>query len=442
MFQGSVPALLRGVIHEAIRGWGQPAVYVGCSGNFTIERTLWDVGVRCHSCDVSLYSCALGALFSGIEQPIRVKAEHAAEWGWLEPYLSTGQRERCAVLMLSTTMLTGLGRDNAYYKRQRQAYREQWDRLFSQTVERLGKVPIQLASFAAEDVMSWLERVPADAGIVSFPPFWAAGYERLYKPLDAVFEWDERPDYQVLDEERVERFLGAVTQREQWLLLLPEERKDLASRLRGKVQQTERGKAVFVYASHAPVRRIGPHQTITHTRLPILSGASVGEKASIVSLSAGEFNELRAMYLNPGIAPGSVLQAYGLLMDGVLVGAWAIARADATRAIAVGDLSPYVYLMSDFPVGDGSVPRLSSLVLRAALSRESQLLAERSLHSRVRGLVTTAFSKRPVSMKYRGLFRLLSRKEEAGSFVLNYGARLGQWGLEEGVKTWKASQPA
>ena len=60
MFQGSIPASLRAVVHEAARGWGASTVHVGCSGNFTVERTLWDIGVKCHGNDVSIYTCALG----------------------------------------------------------------------------------------------------------------------------------------------------------------------------------------------------------------------------------------------------------------------------------------------------------------------------------------------------------------------------------------------
>ncbi len=104
------------------------------------------------------------------------------------------------------------------------------------------------------------------------------------------------------------------------------------------------------------------------------------------------------------------------------------------------ELHPHAYLMSDFAVGDGSVPRLSALVLRAALSREAQLLYERALHRRCRGLVTTAFSRKPVSMKYRGLFDLHSRKESGdGKYVLNYKARVGEWTLNEGMEAWRKS---
>jgi hypothetical protein len=162
MFQGSVPAPLRGVIHEAVKGWGSSSVYVGCSGNFTIERTLWDIGVRCHGNDVSLYSCSLGALFSRQETTIRVKSEFEVDWDWLDPYLAVGQRERCAVLMLATTMLAGLGRANAYYERQRRAYREQWDTLFARQL-RSWRRYLSSWRLLRRGVMTWFERVPEDA---------------------------------------------------------------------------------------------------------------------------------------------------------------------------------------------------------------------------------------------------------------------------------------
>ena len=445
MFQGSIPASLRAVVHEAARGWGASTVHVGCSGNFTVERTLWDIGVKCHGNDVSIYTCALGALLSGTEQPLSVEAEYEEDWGWLTPYLLRGQRERCAVLMLSTTMMAGLLQSNLYYDRQRQAYRDQWERMFDATVEKLEAMPVELLSFYAGDVMPWLETVPEDGAVISFPPFWANGYESLFKPLDTVFDWPGRPEYDILDEERIAEFFDAVMSRKHWMVALNHEREDLAEYLKGRMKTSNRGVPIFVYTNQANARLIAPEQTVTHCKLPIIDG-EVGEKASIVLLTAGDFNELRSLYLDPAIPPAAVLQAYGLMVDGVLVGVWAISRPDGLLGNFAPAIHPHVYLISDFPVGDGTTKKLSALVLRAALSRESQLLAERSLHRRVRGIVTTAFSKKPVSMKYRGLFKLLSRKEDGPKFILNYGATIGEWTLQEGLDAWlksqKSSQPA
>jgi hypothetical protein len=341
--------------------------------------------------------------------------------------------------MLSTTMLAGFNQENRYYQRQREAYREQWPELFAQTVEKLAANPVKLESFYTGDVMEWLETVPPDEAIISFPPFYKGGYESLYKPLDAVFEWPDRPEYEILDEARIGEFFGAVMGRRYWLMALNREREDLREHLRGRMKTSNRGVPIYVYTSEANPRLVAPRQALAHCKLPIIEG-EVGSRPSIVLLTAGEFNELRSLYLNPGIAPASVLQAYGLLVDGVLAGVWAIGMPDGRFGNFAPSIHPHAYLMSDFPVGDGTTKRLSALVLRAALSRESQLLAERAMHHRVRGVVTTAFTHKAVSMKYRGLFKLLSRKEVDGENVLNYAAPVGEWTLQEALDTWHSQQ--
>lgn len=80
------------------------------------------------------------------------------------------------------------------------------------------------------------------------------------------------------------------------------------------------------------------------------------------------------------------------------------------------------------------------------------MLAERITNHRIKSLVTTAFSKNPVSMKYRGLFKLLNKKKLDGvdenetdmskiyynqGYELNYGATMGEWTLAEGLEMWK-----
>lgn len=81
---------------------------------------------------------------------------------------------------------------------------------------------------------------------------------------------------------------------------------------------------------------------------------------------------------------------------------------------------------------------MSKLVLYAVLSREGQLFIESALNRRIRSVVTTAFSEHPQSMKYRGLFRLKSRKGPGpdGRYQLNYGSTTGRWTLQEGLEQW------
>ena len=76
--------------------------------------------------------------------------------------------------------------------------------------------------------------------------------------------------------------------------------------------------------------------------------------------------------------------------------------------------------------------RLSKLVLAAALSKEIKAYLEQVFSKRIDTITTTAFTQKAVSMKYRGLFDLYSRKEG----MLNYTAEAGRWSLEEGLKWW------
>jgi len=138
------------------------------------------------------------------------------------------------------------------------------------------------------------------------------------------------------------------------------------------------------------------------------------------------------------IEPACPRLCVGILAAGKLLGAFAVNDSDGTL-YTPGVPHPYAYLLSDFPIAPG-VPRLSRLVLYAALSWESQLLIEQAVGHRVRALYTTAFSDRPVSMKYRGAgFELVERKESDGAhkrYVLNYVARLGAWSLAQVLTRW------
>ena len=50
---------------------------------------------------------------------------------------------------------------------------------------------------------------------------------------------------------------------------------------------------------------------------------------------------------------------------------------------------------------------------------------------------TTAFSKHPASMKYRGIFKLHKRKEAEDGYLLNYYTQFGNIALTDVVKVWK-----
>lgn len=410
MFIGSIPKPLRSLIHEHVKQWSVPEIYVGCSGNFTIERVVSEFGLPIHGNDVQAYTTAIAKWAMGETMPIRVTEGYREAWGWLDEYLDTPERIWSA-------------------------YRSQWDSLLDKTIQKIERQRFKLASYYCGDVLEFVRSANPEAGFCSFPPFYTGGYETLYEGIDKVFEWDT-PVYKLFDDDSMKEFVSQVTSKKEWLFGSNIEWPELDERFVGKMQTTNRNVPFYVYASTGTKRVVMPKQELAPVLNPRLEkGDVLTGKMSLSILKPAQFAALRSQYLNANIRPGSPGSSVAVLCDGKIIGCFALKDQGA-----VHDLMDSSYLFSDFAVRPTDYPRLSKLVLMAALSHEGRMLVERLRKRRMRWLFTTAFSKNPVSMKYRGIFDLISRKpcEEPGfEWQLNYRGELGQWSLQEGFEIWQ-----
>jgi Phage DNA Adenine Methylase-like domain 1 len=72
MFIGAINENLRAVVAEIAHRWKGAKVYVGCTGNATVERIVSQFGpAELHGNDVSLYSCVLGSHLAGIKVEVK-----------------------------------------------------------------------------------------------------------------------------------------------------------------------------------------------------------------------------------------------------------------------------------------------------------------------------------------------------------------------------------
>lgn len=259
-----------------------------------------------------------------------------------------------------------------------------------------------------------------------------AGYENMWKPLEAHFDWPA-PSYEVLDEDGIRDTLDLITRREHWFFGSNHRWPEWESNLRGLVQAGMRRRPMFVYGSDAGTRVVRPRQSIEPvTQRRLGHGDELGDRMVLAPLTAGQFAALRSQYLDPKIAPAMPLFAVAVLVDGAVIGCFGYMASEWRRDQA--------YLLSDFAVGPTDYPRLSKLVAMAAVSSEAQLLCERALSRRIRSLSTTAFSDRPVSMKYRGVLDCTKRTETPDGehrYQLQYEGAFGRWTLAEALAEWK-----
>ncbi|MGW1989594.1 putative antirestriction adenine methyltransferase [Embleya sp. NPDC001921] len=441
MFHGSIPAPLRSIIYEHAGTWPGDDIYIGCSGNFTIERVLasrFGGERRVHGNDITAYSCALGWYLAGDPLPFTLREDYEDALGWLHPYLED-RTDLLATLMLGTRFLQYVGKDGPYYRRMLEATQDQWPRMHEKTATKLRGLETHLGSFFAGDVREYLDQVvPEGAPVVMFPPFYAGDYTSQFASIDSAFAWPE-PEFGELDESGKEKIIEQVQDRPHWVLGLHIERPELRHRLAGVVQTANRGLPIYVYAAAGPRRIVRPRQPIETIRMPkIGKDEDLGERMTLHVLSGGQFAAVRSQFMSKTIKPGSPLLACGVAVDRKLIGAFAFLppKFDPNTA----------YLMSDFPVSWTRYRRLAKLIVMAASTREAQLLIQRALSKRIEGWATTAFTDRPNSSKYgRGIpgVKLQKRSEpgDAGDgihrYQLQYGGPLGVYDLQEALALWK-----
>lgn len=424
MFIGAINQDVRAILYEMAGNWRDKEIYVGCSGNFTVERVLFKAGVEnIHSNDVSLYSCCLGRYLTGEKMNVDISDP---EYEWLDQYMKN-ELDRIAALLLCSEMFKYADRQERYFKRMWQAYTENFAKLHEQTKERVAKAldGIRIKSFYAGDVVDFVQQAPDDAVIISFPPTYKSGYERMYKKIDEVFTW-ERPDYEIFDDNRFSEFILNLQNKHAWVTLRDKRIAELESYLRAITQSGMRSKPVYVYAQEGHAKLTMPRQKIEPLKAPRFAESDEITPDSVLTfavITQGQMNLLRSEYLSPNIIPAQAAVNLAIIVDGKIIGAVAFKTLSY-----IGD----VYMMTDFAIRPTKYSRLSKLVLAAALSIEVKKYLEYIFAMKFSTIATTAFTKKAVSMKYRGLFDLYSRKEG----MLNYTAEAGRWSLGEGLKWW------
>ena len=438
MFQGSIPADTQRIVYDAIKRWQPPSLYVGCSGNLTVERVSANLGIPMHGNDVNIYTCAIGSYFAGKLMRLDLSEKGASDFPFMRDYMGSDS-DKLATLMLASAICALPGQGGLYFERMVAAYASQWDRMHRQTKQKVEKLSstLHLETFTPADVVDWVHTVPQEAAFVSFPPFQPAGYVVMFERLAETFDWDE-PSFVLMDQKRKYEFVESAMDREHWMFCLDYDEPEYEKWLTGVTWTTSRAVKIRIYSSDAPTRLVVPFQKVKPPKIPHLQkGQRIGDRIALVELELSAFNALRSRYLNHGIAPGAASYAYGVTVDGILVGVIAFGTSSTPVSMDNHVQGPHVYLMSDFPVGGTSYPRLSRLIVAVALSHEVKHLIERAGNKRYRSLTTTAFSKNPSSMKYRGLLRRLTARQEDDQWKVNYGQELGKWSLEEAFATWQ-----
>ena len=424
MFVGAVPMPAVEQITRAVPFSEWREVFVGCSGSFRFDRAVRDVhpSIRVHSNDVSLLTCSLGALATGAEFSLAFKGRLA----FIED-LMRGQpfKARAGALEVALEMAKYKG-SNAFAKAHFAHYQERFSEFHGPVTTRLDGFlsGLHIAAFHPGDFREQARRAAeAGGGVAAFPPTYKNGYERLYKFVDECTDW-ERPSYDIWDPAKIEDWIDELDAMRVRYCVLTDHILDHHEPV--TVYRSHSNKPVYTFADRAvsSVRRAT--HGVEEFRYTPLDPAKLtpDSKVEIIAASSGMMNFLKDIYLAKGIAHVSGLANYLVLIDGCLAGGFIYARDKFG-----GEL---IYLLSDFALAPKS--RVSKLIAMLATSATVIGRLEIKLVQRIAAVNTTAFTNKPVSMKYRGIFDLVGR----GPGMLNYASKIRQQNPGEIYAEWFA----
>lgn len=431
MFLGTIEPVVRNYLAAHAGAFKGQIVAVGCSGNFTSERVLWEAtghDVRLYSNDVSLYSSIIGAQLAGGSFDLWVKDP---QYQWLNAYFEQGGWERIAALLVFFRALAFERQRNNHEKRMWAEYLRQLPDLVEGTAQKLEHLGLKLSGYFPGDIFEHFQRLDAEYGdqviYTSYMPFFKGGYERIYKRLDQIMGW-QSPSYPMLDDaRRLEIAAWCMERRSVTLLDFP-----LPDREPSMIGHTQRNKFVYLYSNvldhTALYRRLHPDPGVRLELWGQADSIRPGTVCKLTPLPPAVIQPYKGMYLAKHIDFSTGMYGYAVSLDGKVIGFLEYSLGQS------GGMGEDWYLFSDFTVGWKFHPRASKLVTMLSLCNEVRRDLELKALRRRYHVTTTAWTDKPVSMKYRGVFELVKRDAARG--MLNYRAEWSKLTAQETFEQW------
>lgn len=230
-----------------------------------------------------------------------------------------------------------------------------------------------------------------------------SGYEKMFEFLDRNIEWDA-PGYDLYDPKRLHELVDECKHAGIPYCILSDQKFDDHEVMIEYQDRSHVPHYCYASASHTSFRRLSKAGTPFRYTPVDTTKLTDKTRVEIVETTGDKMMFLKDVYLKKTIKHVMGRANYLVYLDGMLAGG------------IIYDLSKYgahdqLYLLSDFSLTGRA--RLAKLIAKMALSRTLIRPLERRYLWKFRSVFTTAFSHNAVSMKYRGVMELKSRKPAA-----------------------------
>ncbi|MDV6237534.1 hypothetical protein CH379_018025 [Leptospira ellisii] len=299
---------------------------------------------------------------------------------------------------------------------------------YEQTLKKFeagGVFEFKIESFYFGDFLKHVQN--SDGVSVLFAPTYKGGYEKIYKTVEEVFEY-EKATYNVFDSKSAEKTYLNLLESGRSVIYSDIDFPELSDFKKGVVRYSNK-KDVSLYSSLDSEKTYFfiPNSEREKTSLQIVRNDFQffeNAKIEIAKVPSDLIFHYKHIFMSSRVNY-SDQEDFGIafLVDGHVFGFAGFKKFMSSMK--------HVFVSSDFVVKSGE-KRLSKLLIMLLLSKEvKKFLIREYLHS-YKGVQTSVYTPHPVSMKYRGVFELAERKK--GKLV--YRQEFTNASMDEIFKTW------
>jgi len=411
MFTGSVPQDARLIIYDEIKHIDKSEnIFVGCSGNFTIDKIASNVGFKVHSNDVSLYSLAIADIVLNKSSKVTVKDSV------LKEVFDTWENNKYKLLieiMFVMNICKFSGAKNDYQKQMFNSYMEKNGQFYERTLKKFNTKEMfnfKIESFFYGDFKEHIKR--ADGIVFLFAPTYTGGYEKLYKAIDETFDY-EKPTYEIFDSSKAGAYYEDVMKNKRAMIYSDRIFPECEHRITNKIDMGMGKKDIYIYSTLSDKKRyLTQKSKILAKTYDLISADYVFTSETKIDIRICKtelINHYKHFFMSAKVnySEGG---DFGLIFfaDGKAFGFCSFSKF-------LSNLEK-IFMQSDF-VATSKQKKLSKLLIMLLKSVEVKNIITQNLKHSYKKIKTSVFTDKPVSMKYRGAFKLEQRIEKEKKLI-------------------------
>lgn len=433
MFTGTIPKEAMLAIQDIMGKVSEKEVYCACSGNFNIDKTMSAMGFTVHSNDVSLYSKLIADIVMG-EDTTTMECVDARFSEIFDTWEDDRLKKLCEVMYVMRAAKV-LPQKNLYQQEMLEVFlqKEQAQKYYDRTREKLrkGALDFKIQSFYYGDFVDFLKAKKGKGVGLAFPPTYKGGYEKMYEIVDETFQY-EHADYNIFDPKTADGEYFEMLRSDKSIIITDRKYESLSDWLHGKIRLKDGKHPLYLYTSVSErsfyIEKAETPQKSRYKVLPIDYEFTENTKITLKLVPTMDVNYFKGFYMATTVNYTNCGDI-GLIFfaDGKAFGFVSFLSIRATLL--------QIDSLTDFVV-NSHTKKLSKLLIMLMLSRDVRMALARERLEYYRFIKTPVYTNKPVSMKYRGVFKLAKREEGK----LTYIGEFGNESITEIYKKWLKKQ--